>query len=176
MSKFIRPTLPEETATLVALAVSTGKFKDFEIVALREVLDDYHRVNASLGHRAATFVSEGQAIGFVYFAPAAMTDRAWYLYWIAVAVDRQGQGIGAELLAFAEREIRQAQGRLLLIETSGAPHYEATRGFYLKKGYEVGARLRDFYADGDDLVVFRRRLIGVDRGIPGVRTPQTEAN
>ena len=70
----------------------------------------------------------------------------------------QARGVGTALLHHAEEEIRREHGRLLLIETSSLPHYEPTRRFYLKHGYEQAVVLRDFYADGDDLVVFRKRL------------------
>ena len=49
-------------------------------------------------------------------------------------------------------------GRVLLIETSGLPTYDLTRRFYAKHGYEEAATLRDFYCDGDDQVIFRKRL------------------
>ena len=58
----------------------------------------------------------------------------------------------------AEEDIRKRQGRVLFIETSSLPHYEPTRRFYLKHGYEVTGQLRDYYADGDDMVVFRKRM------------------
>jgi ribosomal protein S18 acetylase RimI-like enzyme len=45
-----------------------------------------------------------------------------------------------------------------LIETSSLPHYGLTRKFYLKHGYEQTAILKDYYADGDDMVVFRKRM------------------
>ena len=38
------------------------------------------------------------------------------------------------------------------------PHYELTRQFYRKNGYEQHALLKDFYADGNDMVVYRKRL------------------
>ena len=57
-------------------------------------------------------------------------------------------------------DIRQLNGRLLLIETSSLPHYELTRRFYLKHHYDQAAVLRDFYADGDDMVVFRKHFAG----------------
>ena len=91
-------------------------------------------------------------------APAAMTDRTWYLYWIAVRKALQARGAGGELLRHAEDDARRERGRLLLIETSSMPHYELTRRFYGKHGYEEHAVLRDYYAAGDDMVVFRKRL------------------
>jgi GNAT superfamily N-acetyltransferase len=150
----IRPTTPADTPDLLAIAHETGVFKPLEIVALEEVLDDYHAKNRLLGHRAVTLEQDGQSIGFAYYAPAAMTDRTWYLYWIAVAKSIQARGIGSRLLHWAEEEIGGLNGRLLLIETSGLPHYEPTRRFYAKHGYHVACRINGYYADGDDLVVF----------------------
>jgi RimJ/RimL family protein N-acetyltransferase len=47
---------------------------------------------------------------------------------------------------------------MLLVETSGLPDFERTRAFYLKCGYEEEAHIRDFYATGEDKVVFRKVL------------------
>lgn len=157
--QLIRQTTPEDIPALIALAEGTGVFKPLEVVALREVLDDYFAFEHEQGHRSLTYERRGRPIGFAYSAPAAMTDRTWYLYWIAVAKLSQARGIGTELLRSAEAEIRRHSGRVLLIETSSLSHYEPTRRFYLKHGYEQAAVIRDFYADGDDLIVFRKRML-----------------
>ncbi len=154
----IRPTIPEDTPALIALAESTQVFKSLEIQALREVLDDYHAANRAEGHRSITQELQGRIAGFAYYAPAALTDRAWYLYWIAVSKSVQAQGLGSSLLRHVEDDIRQQNGRILLIETSSLPHYEPTRRFYMKHDYEELAVLRDFYADGDGMVVFCKRM------------------
>ena len=154
----IRPTVPADTPTLVALARETDVFKPHEIQALQEVLDDYHATNHNHGHKSVTCETKGQITGFAYFAPAAMTDRTWYLYWIAVTWHTQARGIGSSLLKHVEEAIQAAQGRILLIETSSLPNYDLTRKFYLKHQYEKVAQLPDYYADGDDLIVFRKRL------------------
>jgi ribosomal protein S18 acetylase RimI-like enzyme len=154
----IRSTTPEETNLLVTLTEETGVFKPHEVVALREVLDEYHLSNRDYGHRAVTYEEHGIPIGFAYFAPAAMTDRTWYLYWIAVSKKIQAKGVGGSLLKYAEDEIRKANGRVLFIETSSLPHYDLTRKFYVKQGYETAAVLKDYYSDGDDMVVFSKRM------------------
>lgn len=152
----LRPALPADTPALVALAEATGFFKPIEIVALREVLDDYHAANHEAGHRCVTLEEAGVPLGFAYFAPASMTDRTWYLYWIAVDKRRQGEGLGARLLQDAEAAVRAAEGRHLLIETGSVPLYEPTRRFYLKNGYAAVAVVPDYYAAGDSMVVFRK--------------------
>jgi GNAT superfamily N-acetyltransferase len=152
----IRPTLQEEITLLLDVTRETERFKPMEIQALREVLDDYFDSNQEEGHRSITLERQGQVLGFAYYAPAPMTDRTWQLYWIVVRRDTQARGIGTELLRYVEENVRQLQGRVLFIDTSSLPHYELTRKFYLKHGYEQHAVLADFYAAGDDLVVFRK--------------------
>src|SRR5262249_3953929 len=120
----IRATVPGDTPTLLTLAEGTGVFKPLEIEALKEVLDDYHAENAAAGHRSVTAEQNGQIIGFAYYAPAAMTDRTWYLYWIAIGKNVQARGLGGLLLRHAEEDIRARKGRVLFIETSSLPHYE----------------------------------------------------
>jgi ribosomal protein S18 acetylase RimI-like enzyme len=155
----IRPITPADTPTLVALTEATGMFKPMEVVALQEVLDDFHATNHLQQHFAIAWEENGAILGYAYYAPAAMTDRTWYLYWIAVVKSHQGSGIGGKLLRHLEDDIRvQHQGRILLIETGSMPHYEPTRAFYRKKGYEQHAQVADFYADGDSMVIFRKRL------------------
>jgi len=154
----IRPSVPAETSALVQLAEGTNVFKPHELVALKEVLDDYYAVNHQHGHHCVTYEKDGQPIGFAYYAPAAMTDRTWYLYWIAVNKDIHARGVGSALLKRAEEDVKKAGGRLLLIETSSLPHYALTRKFYLKHGYEQHAVLRDYYSDGDDMVIFRKHF------------------
>ena len=154
----IRDTEPEDTSALIDLAQATNVFKPHEIVALSEVLNDYHAKERENGHRCITEEQDDRPVGFAYYAPASMSDRGWYLYWIAVEKGRQAKGIGSALLAWVEEDIRRHEGRLLLIETSSLPHYEPTRRFYLKQGYEQASVLADFYADGDDLVVYCKRI------------------
>ena len=154
----IRPVAPTDTPALLALTDATGVFKKHEVQALQEVLDDYHAFNREDDHVAVVDEREGKVVGYAYYAPAAMTDRTWYLYWIAVTKQIQAKGIGSGLLRHAENDIRKRNGRVLFIETSSLPHYDPTRKFYLKHGYEATGVLRDYYADGDDMVVFRKRI------------------
>lgn len=153
----LRPSTPADTDTLVALTDATGFFQPHEIVTLRGVLEDYHAESHDLGHCCRTW-DDGVARGFVYYAPVEMTDRTWELWWIVVDKAHQGRGLGGRLLAAVEDEIRTRDGRLLLLDTSSLPHYQPTRGFYLRNGYRLVAQIPDFYSEGDDKVVFAKHL------------------
>jgi ribosomal protein S18 acetylase RimI-like enzyme len=154
----IRPTNPAEVPRLLELTAATGVFRPDEIDTLREVLDD-HFAGGGEAHCCYSDEHDGRVVGYVYLAEEEMTDRTWYVWWIAVDPAVHGRGVGRQLLLFAEDEARRRGGRVLFVETSGLPGYEATRRFYDKNGYDREAVLRDFYRDGDDLVVFRKRLV-----------------
>lgn len=154
----IRPTIPADAAAIIALSVAAGIFPANETEALSKVLADYFGGNLDDGHRWVTDEEEGELHGVAYCAPDLMADRTWYLYMIAVRPDFQGRGRGTALMQHVETALRASGDRLLLVETSGLPNYECTRAFYAKCGYEKEARIRDFYAAGDDKVVFRKVL------------------
>ena len=154
----IRPATPDDTPELLALTAATGMFKPLEVDTLREVLDDYYAHEQAAGARCFVLEVDGQRLGFEYHAPEPMTVGTWALWWIVVRPDLQGQGYGRRLLEFAEADAREQGAGVLFVETSGTPHYEPTRRFYLKYGYEQEARLRDYYGPGDDQIIFRKAL------------------
>lgn len=161
----IRSATEADTPAILALTAGTGFFKLMEVDTLAEVLGDYHNSNHDdFGHRCFVWEEAGHLLGYAYHAPEEMTDRTWYLWWIAVAIDQQGRGLGANLLKFVEDDIRDQGGRLLVVETSDTLHYEPTRRFYLKHGYTATAHIPHFYADDDGMSVFVKRLLQGDRG------------
>jgi ribosomal protein S18 acetylase RimI-like enzyme len=163
----IRATTPADSPALVALAESTGVFKPEEIEALREVFDEYYNQYQVQGHRCIVYEADGRRLGFAYYTATSMTDRTGYLWWIAVDKRTQARGTGSKMLRSVEDDIQREKGRLVIIETSSRPHYELTRRFYLKHGYEQAAVIADYYSDGDDLVVICKRLLaepGTHRG------------
>jgi ribosomal protein S18 acetylase RimI-like enzyme len=151
----IRPTISDDTPALIALADATGLFQPDQLQELSEMLADYFSSGGD--HFWITDDNEG-AVGVAYCQPEPMTDRTWNLQLIAVRLDRQGKGRGSNLLRHVEQMLTARGARVLLVETSGLPSFERTRTFYTKCGYEEEARIRDFYAAGDDKVVFRKVL------------------
>jgi D-alanine-D-alanine ligase len=101
---------------------------------------------------------KGRTLGYVCFGPHALTQGTNDLYWIAVAPDAHGRGIGHALLARAEAEVQARGGHLMLIETSDTPPYAPARRLYESSGYECQATVRDFYAYGDSLLIFAKEL------------------
>ncbi len=105
-------------------------------------------------YRFWVFEEAGKALGYICFGPTPMTRGTFDLYWICVDPDAKGKGVGRALVAKMEDELRQEGGRLVRVETAGLEDYAATRAFYDRLGFEVVARIRDFYWPGNDLFTY----------------------
>lgn len=136
----------------------TPEFKSAEVVVAEEVIDNYLRDLISSGYYVSVAESDSTIVGYICYGPAPLTEGTWDIYWIAVTAREQGRGVGGKLLAYAEDKIKEVNGRLIVIETSGLSGYEKTQRFYSKHGYEVIAHLPDFYAPGDDKIILQKRL------------------
>ena len=87
-----------------------------------------------------------------------MTDGTFDLYWIASDPHVRGEGVGSALVSAMEGDLRRRKGRMIRIETSAMEAYGPTRGFYQSMRYLEEARFRDFYKQGDDLIILAKRL------------------
>lgn len=143
---------------LEALLTRTEMFHPPEISVALELID----LGLTPGGGGYEFVVaadvSGAAIGYACWGLNPMSDGVFDLYWIAVAREAQGRGVGRALLAHVERTVREKGGRSLMIETGGKASYEPTRAFYLAAGYREVARLADFFRVGDDKLMYEKRL------------------
>jgi ribosomal protein S18 acetylase RimI-like enzyme len=157
MTVKIRPVLTTDRAAILRILKNTPEFKPFEITVAEEVIDCCLRDSNSGYYILVAEDSTGIA-GYICYGPTPLTDGTWDMYWEAVAQEKRGQGIGTALMKAAEKQIRKAGGRLVLIETSSTPAYEKTRRFHTGIGYEIIARIPDFYSPGDDKLISRKKL------------------
>jgi ribosomal protein S18 acetylase RimI-like enzyme len=98
-------------------------------------------------------------VGYLTYGPTPLTEGTYDLYWMAVATGEQGRGYGRELVDWLEKAVRDAAGRIILIETSSQPKYEKTRRFYVGLDYKEVSRIPDFYRKGDDRVTYVKSLV-----------------
>jgi len=149
----IRTAVPADLADLKAVIDALGLFPSNmleEMIA--PFFADPH------GPEFWLTVDQGRCVAVVYCAPERMTSGTCNLLLIAIEPAEKGWGLGKALMREVERRLQARGDRLLLVETSGLPEFEATRGFYCSIGYREEARIRDFYNAGEDKIVFTRAL------------------
>ena len=98
------------------------------------------------------------AVGFCYTVPEELTHGAWNMLALAVRPDVQGKGLGTALVTTAEQHLKRKGQRILIVDTSATEDFALTRKFYVQNGFSEEARIRDFWAEGDDKVIFRKAL------------------
>ena len=161
--RFRNQVLQSDVAVVRSLTEATGMFTPDEVrmaaSLVRERLamgpeSGYHFLFAEAGRPG----SAHKVLGYACFGPIDCTDGRFDLYWIAVRPDRQGMGLGREILAASEERVRAQGGVRIYAETSSQESYGPTRRFYENNGYRVDARLADFYRAGDDKVVYVKDL------------------
>lgn len=153
----VRPILTADRAALGALLRRIAQFKPDEVVVAEELIDAAIADPAGSGYQCLVAYDEA-LVGYICFGPTPMTTATHDLYWIAVDPAVQGRGVGKALYAAFAETIRAQGGGQVRIETSSQETYAATGGFYERLGFSIDGRLRDFYAPGDDLLIFYRKV------------------
>jgi ribosomal protein S18 acetylase RimI-like enzyme len=159
MKVILRPLLNKDRPYLERILSSIREFNQDDESLAMELLDiclqnpdqkDYFFVLAC--------DEQDQPVGYACYGPTPLTDRTFDLYWIAVAPEYAGQGLGTRILNEVEARVVETKGRMLVIETSSSQIYHLTLQFYLKNGYKLAETLKDFYKDGEDRVTYMKRL------------------
>jgi len=152
----LRPVGRAHRAQFEQLTRGTGLFREEEVATAVELLDeslagddDYQFVGA---------FADDQLVGYACWGATPGTIATSDLYWIVVERERQGGGIGSQLLSEVERRLVADRRRLVVVETSSRADYAPTRAFYESRGYTRTATIPGYYAPGDDLVVFTKDL------------------
>lgn len=149
---------PSDVEAVRRIVESTGFFHAHETAIAVELVEERLNRGPASGYEFVFADAGGRPAGYTCYGLIGCTQASYDLYWIAVAQDRQGLGLGRVLLEESERRIAAAGGRRVYIETSNRPLYVPTRGFYLRCGYEQEAVLKDFYAPDDDKVIYVKAL------------------
>jgi ribosomal protein S18 acetylase RimI-like enzyme len=151
----LRPLRAGDRAPIESIVRASGVFNDAELAVAIELVD----APASAGYRFIVAETESSRVaGYACYGATPMTKGTFDLYWIVVDPKLHGRGIGRELMRATEDAIRAEGGRLMLIETASKPSYDKTRAFYIAYGCREVARIPEFYAVGDDKVVYARAL------------------
>jgi ribosomal protein S18 acetylase RimI-like enzyme len=159
VSPHLRHLTAADRGRIEKITRAVGVFRDDELLVALEVFDEAVRGAAGNTYSVVGADVDGDLAGWICWGPTPCTLGTYDLYWMAVDPEAQGNGIGKALLEEMERRLA-GLARLIVIETAGRAEYASTRAFYRSRGYRPAATIADFYAPGDDQVVFVKYLSG----------------
>lgn len=154
----MRELRPGDFLALTDILRQCGAFNEAELACAQELLEIVLKDPAQSDYRVAVTEEAGCVLGYILFGPVPLTEGNYVIYWIAVAPQRQGRGIGRRLLAHVEALAVAEGARLICLETSSQGSYQRTRDFYTQAGYRLESRIGDFYRVGDDRLTYVKRF------------------
>lgn len=156
--KAVRPATAEDRSQVLALIDQPRFFRPDELAVAEELFDEAISKGSSSGYFSRILWDGGKIRGWICFGPTPCTVGTFDIYWIVVAAGHHGKGHGQTLIKHAEREMRAMGARIAIIETASREDYMPSRRFYDRAGYTIASQVPDFYTDGDDRVIYTKRL------------------
>lgn len=154
MIKNIRPVIQ---ADIDGLRTVLDSCELFPSEYLDEMIADYFN-NADTQDFWFTCIVNNLPVAIGYCVPEKLTKGTYNLLAIGVTEDFQRKGIAKAMMNYIERQLKSKGGRILIVETSSDDAQIGARNLYQKNGYNQEAVIRDFWNDGEDKIVFWKKL------------------
>ncbi|MBL7821753.1 MAG: GNAT family N-acetyltransferase [Saprospiraceae bacterium] len=154
MNEKIRPVLKSDIDGLKKVVDSS---KLFPSEYLDEMISDYLN-NPETQDIWFTNIYDNTPTAIGYCIPEKLTNGTYNLLAIAESQDSQRSGVATEMMSYIERHLKQKNGRILIVETSNDDAQIGARKFYNKIGYTQMAVIKDFWNDGEDKIIFWKKL------------------
>jgi len=154
MSISIRPIQPTDCDNLKLVLDSCELFPS---ELLDEMIYDYFN-NPETEDIWFTAISEEIPVAVGHCDNEKLTEGTYNLLAIGVSKNVQGKGIAKEMMHYIEQLLKDKGARILIVETSSDEAQFPARSLYNKIGYNQEAIIRDFWNDGEDKIVFWKRV------------------
>jgi len=150
----IRSIKPSDVEGLEKLLKKISNFNEAEIKVAMELIEITVNNPSQTDYNIFVYEEDGKILGYHCTGKRPLTDAVYDLYWIVADPGHSGKGIGKSLLEHAENFVKERNGRWILAETSSKESYLSTQSFYLRNNYSIISEIKDFYAVGDNLLIF----------------------
>lgn len=154
MNNKIRAVTSADIDGLKNVADSSGVFPS---EYLDEMISDYFN-NPNTQDIWFAYFDDNKPVAIGYCVPEKFTDGTYNLLAIGVSEDFQRKGIASQMMKYIEHLLKHKSGRILIVETSSDDAQIGARNFYPKIGYTQVGVLKDFWKDGEDKIVFWKKL------------------
>ncbi len=154
MNQNIRPVIKSDVDEIKKVVDSSGLFPS---EYLDDMISDYFN-NAETQDIWFTYIDNDVPTAIGYCVPEKLTDGTYNLLALGVSAIAQRKGVASEMMKYIEQLLKNKDGRILIVETSSDEAQMGARHFYKQIGYIQEAVIRDFWKDGEDKIVFCKRL------------------
>lgn len=157
MLSFRNTIVKEDLTNIEQMLKSTGFFEqspdeiDVALELARLSLKDGNNVE---NYEFIFAEKDGKVVGFGCFSRIPCTLSSFEIYWLCVDKQQQGQGVGKKLIQEIIQEVKKNEAKKVVLQTAGRKQYLPTQKFYVAAGFDLEARIKDYYAEGDDCLIY----------------------
>jgi GNAT superfamily N-acetyltransferase len=94
---------PSDKPAIMKILQKTPEFKPSEVAVAEELIDSYLADAYQSGYYILVSEADSVVVGYICYGSTPLTEGTWDIYWMAVAPQMQGKGIGTALLESAEK-------------------------------------------------------------------------
>ncbi len=122
-------------------------------ITLQRDLQECRAALARPGTELFVARDQGRLAGFILVAPYGLAGSP-YIASIAVAAKARGQGVGSQLLRFAEQYFASREHLFLLVSSFN----HRAQQLYGRHGYEMVGELKNYIVPGHSELIMYKRL------------------
>lgn len=149
---------PSDIEAIAGIVESSGFFSEEEIEIAIQLAEEKMDQKEASSYRFLFAEDDHRVLGYTCYGLVPATSFSYDIYWIVVANDFKGQGLGKLLMAETEKLIGSSGGRQIYAETSSRDQYNPTHKFYESCGYRQEAFLKNFYSECDGKIIYAKVL------------------
>jgi ribosomal protein S18 acetylase RimI-like enzyme len=155
----IQPLQATDRPRIQEILARVGNFNKADVKIAIELIDDVISKDGNSDYIIYVLEDDEQVVqAYVCYGQTPLTDHTYDFYWMAIDPDHQRKGFGLRLFQFVEEQVRDQGGKLLMCETSSQESYERVIKLYDRLGYQPVARIKNFYRQGDDKLIYMKQL------------------
>ncbi|MGC1648575.1 MAG: N-acetyltransferase [Candidatus Sulfotelmatobacter sp.] len=122
-------------------------------ITLRRDLDGCRKTLVRPGTELFVARAHDLPVAFILLAPCGLAGSP-YIACLGVAAEGRGQGVGSQLLHFAEEHFSGREHLFLLVSSFN----DRAQHFYRQHGYEFVGELKDYIVPGQSELMLHKRL------------------
>lgn len=154
----VLPSTYADRSRIRDILLGSGIFNQLDAETVDEMFLEAYQRPSDDNYQFLSCWNGSQLAGFACYGRESLTQGTWDLFWICVSSAARRMGVGSALLREVMRCAAQEQVRLMVIYTSSTDKYAPARALYESHGFERAALISDYYAAGDDLLIYTQRI------------------
>ena len=105
-------------------------------------------------------VVDNKVVGVMGYKPDNEgADRVYSAVWLYVHKDYRRKGIGSKLWSSIEKALINKGARKCYLDVGNERDQPEAIAFHKRQGFELEGVMKDYWKDGEDMMIFGKRLI-----------------